>query len=251
MALKSHDTTASLKSADRFSDAMRVLSGRPSAAGRRDVVMPRRAPNPPVLSAPRRSPARPLPATPQRPAGATQAERRRRSVLVLLGLALLTLGLGMLGSGLLLVAHVITDLLLVGFLFHCRRQAVLKAQRRVRSLHAAAPAASRAPRIPGIPDRMPARPAPLAMPAPVPAARYDDAATGTEGGGSAWDPVPVPPPTYVGKPVAPPRRHRVLDLTKPGEWTAALEAEDAGLDIFDDESGLEEILERRRAVNDW
>jgi hypothetical protein len=253
MALKSHDTTASLKSADRFSDAMQVLSGRKSSAGRRDVVMPRRAPAPPVLSAPRRAPDRPAPAAPPRPVRATQAERRRRTVLVLLGLALLTLGLGMLGSRVLLVAHVLTDLLLVGFLFHCRRQAVLKAQRRVRSLQRSAPAVARAPRIAGIPDRMPARPAPLAAPAPVPAARYDDAAaaTGTDGVGGAWDPVPVPPPTYVGKPVAPPRRHRVLDLTKPGEWTAALEAEDAGLDIFDDDGGLEEILERRRAVNDW
>jgi hypothetical protein len=252
MALKSHDTTASLKSADRFSDAMQVLSGRKSSAGRRDVVMPRRAPAPPVLSAPRHAPARPAPATPERRPGVTQAERRRRTALVLLGLALLTLGLGMLGARLLLVTHVLTDLLLVGFLVHCRRQAVLRAQRRVRGLaRDSAPATARAPRLTGIPDRMPARPAPVAMPAPAPAARYDDAATGTEGIGGAWDPVPVPPPTYVGKPVAPPRRQRVLDLTKPGEWTAALEADDAGLDIFDDEGGLEEILERRRAVNDW
>ena len=63
-------------------------------------------------------------------------------------------------------------------------------------------------------------------------------------------PVPVPPPTYVSKPVAPKREPRVLDLTTPGEWTAGLEGDDVGLDIFDD-SELEDILDRRRAAGDW
>ena len=39
MALKSHDSTTSLRSADRFSDAMRVLSRKSS----RDVLVPRRS----------------------------------------------------------------------------------------------------------------------------------------------------------------------------------------------------------------
>ena len=99
---------------------------------------------------------------------------------------------------------------------------------------------------------MPARPAPLSAPLPAPAARYEDvpspaAATGTD----TWDPVPVPPPTYVSKPVAPRREPRVLDLTKPGEWTASLEGEDVGLGIFDEGPELDEILERRRAAGDW
>jgi hypothetical protein len=51
--------------------------------------------------------------------------------------------------------------------------------------------------------------------------------------------------------VAPRRVPRVLDLTKPGEWTAALEGEDVGLEIFDDGPELEDILERRRAAGDW
>ena len=67
--------------------------------------------------------------------------------------------------------------------------------------------------------------------------------------------MPVPVPTYVTKAVAPPRRPRVLDLTKPGEWSATL---DAGLDILDgpigraldDDDELDSILERRRAVGD-
>jgi hypothetical protein len=41
----------------------------------------------------------------------------------------------------------------------------------------------------------------------------------------------------------------VLDLTKPGEWTASLE--DAGLDILDDGPELDDILDRRRAANGW
>jgi len=244
MAVKSHDSTTSLKSADRFSDAMRVLSPRRTPGDRRDVVMPQR-PSAPVVP--------PL----------TAAERRRRTLLVLVGMALLTLGLALFGSSLFLGLHLVCDALLVAFVVHLRRQAVRKAQSlrpdRVRP-ESPRPAARTldeqvlltvppAPRVSGIPDRMPSRPVPLTTPLPAPAARYDDvpaAATGTEG---SWSPVPVPPPTYVGKPVAPPRPPLVLDLTKPGEWTASLE--DAGLDILDEGLEIEEILDRRRAANGW
>jgi hypothetical protein len=98
---------------------------------------------------------------------------------------------------------------------------------------------------------MPARPAPLTTPLPAPAARYEDkslAATGTSG--QSWSPVPVPPPTYVGKATAPKRSPRVLDLTHPGEWSTALEA-DSGLDILDEGPELEDILTRRRASGGW
>ena len=67
----------------------------------------------------------------------------------------------------------------------------------------------------------------------------------------AWSPVPVPPPTYVGKAMAPARRTRVLDLTRPGQWTAAMEGEELDLSAIDDGPELDEILDRRRAVNDW
>jgi hypothetical protein len=100
----------------------------------------------------------------------------------------------------------------------------------------------------GIPDRMPRRPDPLTITLPAPAARYDEGAVAVD---TSWEPVPVPPPTYVGKPKAPSRPPRVLDLTKPGEWSATLE--DAGLDIFEEDDGpeLEDIIERRRAANGW
>lgn len=228
MAVKSHDSSASLKSADKFSDAMRVLSSRRTPGDRREVVVPR--------------PAQALPPL-------TAAERRRRTLATLVGVALLSLGLGLMGSTLLLGLHVACDLLLAGFVVHLRQQAIRRAEKAARARRPARPGV--APVVPqqrtaGIPDRMPARPEPLTAPLPAPAARYEDKPAVADNG---WEPVPVPVPTYVGKAVAPRRPPRVLDLTKPGEWTAALE--DSGLDILDDGPELEEILDRRKAANGW
>jgi hypothetical protein len=236
MALRSHETSASLTSVDRFSDAMRVLSRRDD---RRAIVVPK-GPREDVADV----------------AGPTVAERRRRTLLVLLGSALLSLGLALFGVPLMMGLHVLCDLLLIGFVVHLRRQAVLKAERAARQRarrQVAAPSArpaAAAPaerRITGIPNRMPKRPEPLGITLPAPAARYDDAAPVTVD--TSWSPVPVPPPVYVGKAKAPSRPPRVLDLTKPGEWTAALD--DAGLDILDEGPELEEILDRRRVAGDW
>jgi hypothetical protein len=257
MALRSHDNSTYAKSADRFSHAMRVLSRRSS----RDVVVPRRPYSSLVVSETRSE--RPARIPEERVAveepleehvPLTAAQRRARTLALLSGLALVTLGLALAGLRVALYTHVICDLLVVAFVVHCRRQAVLRSQRRAARPRPRAVEPVRTPvsRIAGIPDRMPSRPAPLSLPLPAPAARYEDtpspaAATGTD----SWDPVPVPPPTYVSKPVAPRREPRVLDLTKPGEWTAALEGEDVGLEIFDDGPDLDDILERRRAAGDW
>jgi hypothetical protein len=223
MALRSHDTAASLTSVERFSDAMRVLSRRDERE-RRTVVVPRPSSSSPAL---------------------TVAERRRRTLLVVIGSTLLSLGLLLFGVPLMLGVQVACDLLLVGFVVHLRRQAILKAQRTAR-LKTRRPAEPMTPRVAGIPHRMPRRPDPLTISLPAPAARYDDATVAVD---TSWSPVPVPPPTYVGKAVAPSRPPRVLDLTKPGEWSAALE--DAGLDILDDGPELDEILERRRVSGGW
>ena len=257
MALKSHDSSTALKSADSFSDAMRVLSRR----GARDVLVPRRGYTSMVVSATKsiRSATAAGPFEADLPAvktARTPAERRLRSLLVLVGFALVSLGLGLYGVRLMLAAHVVVDLLIVLFVVHLRRQAVLKAQRSARRARAAsslgAPARAdrpvrQAPRIAGIPDRMPTRPAPLSVPLPAPAARYEDRPLPD----TSWSPVPVPTPMYVGKAVAPRRQPRVLDLTKPGAWTATLEGDDVGMDIFDDGTELDDILERRRAAGDW
>ena len=263
MALRSHDSSTSLRSADRFSDAMRVLSRK----GARDVLVPRRpyasfmvSETKSVRPAPEVSPpttATTAMAAPA-PTRSNAAHRRLRTLLVLLALAGVSLLLGVLVSRVLLVVHAACDLLLVGFAVHLRRQAILKAERVARATRAARRRAladrpsRRAPRIAGIPNRMPARPAPLSSPLPAPAARYEEfvapAATGTDG---TWSPVPVPPPTYVGKAVAPKREPRVLDLTKPGQWLADLQEGDVGIDILEQGPELEDIIERRRAVNDW
>ena len=174
MALRSHDSATSLKSTDRFSDAMRVLSRR----GDRAVVVPRRGPSL-VVSATKS--ARPDPADlgvhvatelPVRDP-LTPAERRRRLLLGLLGSSLLSLALAVTVMPVLLWVHVLADLLVVAFVVHLRRQAVLRAQRRARvrrsrPVAAAAVAPVRRRRVAGIPDRMPARPAPLTTPLPAP-----------------------------------------------------------------------------------
>ncbi|MDT7547046.1 MAG: hypothetical protein QOE99_3156 [Actinomycetota bacterium] len=241
MALRSHDSSTSLSSVDRFNDAMRVLSRR-EQAGRgsvRSFVLPAR----PIESAP----------------GVPVAVRRRRVLLSLIGLTAFTFVVGLLGSawGYLLAA--VFAVLAVSYVVHLRKQAVRKQQRafedamRARRRQAvprdgSAWGAERQPqRVAGIPSRMPARPEPLTAPLPAPAARYED----PHPVGDTWSPTAFPVPTYVTAPVAPPRPPRVLDLTRPGEWSAALEAEDAGLSIFDEDDELDGILDRRRASGDY
>lgn len=252
MAVHRHDSAASLKSADKFGDAMKVLSRRTT----RDVVVPRRPADSMVISETRS----PRPVAPSGPTGRQlAAQRRRRSLAVLAAVSWLTLVLAVVGVAGALYVHVLSDLLLVGFVVHLRKQAVLRAQRKAaeQRRQQRVPAPRRSLSVEGIPARMPSRPAPLTAPLPIPAARYEDkpavpvpAPAATVGAGAPWSPVPVPPPTYVGKATAPKRPPRVLDLTKPGEWTAALEGDDHEIDLTDG-SELDEILDRRRAVNDW
>jgi hypothetical protein len=60
--------------------------------------------------------------------------------------------------------------------------------------------------------------------------------------------VPVPTPTYLSAPAAP---RRVVDLTRPGAYADGLADAERELGIVDEGPELDEILERRRAVNDW
>lgn len=272
MALRSHDSATSLRSIDRFGDTMRVLARR--GAGR-DVLMPRRGAAGTVLSrgpataGPAPSSGRRRPLTRRlRVTGTTRssAQRRRRTLLVLLVAAAATLAAGLVGPVGWLAVHVPCDLLLLAFVAHLRRQAVLRSGRRRAEGRRAPDMALESPvlahtRVAGIPDRMPARPVQrtVAPPVSAPARRYDEpvpvpvpaTAAGGSWDGASWSPVPVPPPTYVGKPMAPARPTRVLDLTRPGQWTAAMEGDEPDLSVLDDGPELDEILDRRRAVNDW
>jgi hypothetical protein len=86
----------------------------------------------------------------------------------------------------------------------------------------------------------------------------DPAAASASAGGSvdageasrAWQPIPVPPPTYVTAPKAP-RRGKQIDV--PSSWVDGLrdDGADVGLTALErPEPEIERLLERRRAVND-
>jgi hypothetical protein len=240
MALKSHDSSTSLSSVDRFSDAMRVLSRREQQgrSGARTFVLPPR----PSLPSRSKVPRPPV----------SLAVRRRRVLLSLVGLSLVLLVVAVLGSTWAIAGHLIADVLVVTYVGHLRRQAIRKAERSVRAAGARPPVARsrRTPmRIAGIPDRMPPRPGPLEAPLPAPAARYEDPQPST------WQAPSFPVPTYVTAPVAPPRPTRIVDLTNPGRWSEGLMEDDAGLSILDEHDELDDILDGRdlprRASGDW
>ncbi len=235
MALRSHESSRALSSADRFSDAMRVLSRREQQgrSGGRSVVVPRRAPAPGAA-------ATPVPL----------AVRRLRVLLTLVCLSVLTLLLTVAGLGWALVPHLLLDGLAIAFVAHLRAQAVRKAERQIRSAARPRPIWSDVPaRIAGIPDRMPVR-----AEVPVAAAsRYVEPQPGAIG--PAWTAPQVPIPTYVTAPMAPTRAPVTVDLTTPGAWSAAAEIEQVGAELYGDPDfvgdELDDILEPRRASGDW
>lgn len=255
MGLRSHDRGTAGRGTERFGDAMRVLSRRPTG-NERTTLVPRRpagpravvsgGPVPPPSFMDRAEEIQPAPPL-------SLAARRRRVMLGLSGVALLCLVAGLAGATLLGRLGLVLLLAAVAFVVHCRRQAVLKAGRRraQATRHEVEGRRAAAPRIPGIPLRMPVRPAPLTAPLPAPGVRYDEPVPARGASGADWEPVPVPLPTYVGKEVAPARPRRVLDLTRPGEWTAGLDLTDAVLEDVADGKDLDVILERRRAVGGW
>jgi len=176
------------------------------------------------------------------------AVRRRRVLALLLVLvaALLTTGL-VLDLVALLAAAATCTLLAVLFVVHCRRQAVLKAQRARRRT----PAERRAQ-----PQRLPEpvlRTRPVRRPAEAPAARVEaeQEALPAAAAGSSWQPVPVPLPTYVAKNQAVQPRPRAVDLPEPDAWAAALQSDDAVLPDEVDGPEIDAILDRRRAVGGW
>jgi hypothetical protein len=284
MWLNRHDADSASRSMDTFSTAMRVLSRRgPSRTrfGRADrsdrtadgqyLVMPRddwgvTVDNQTDISTTRRRLRVPLHLPSRRQSYATsgraQLIARRRRIAV--GFAVLVIGLALsaefvhtswwfeLGAG----------LALAGYLIHLRTEAIRTSEMRRRRLARAARAAAPYPtaRTAGGERYYAAR------------VRHDDAdvqpvaaaepvsASGTEDG-SRWEPIAVPLPTYVSKPVvsrpatAAPRADvesgPIIDLTQPGKWV------DSQVDVrhllLDDEAPevdeLDVILARRRAVN--
>lgn len=259
MALRSHDAATSSRSAERFGDAMRVLSPRSRRAPSPPGVQPSEVEPPPAFEPLLHSLREDAPRPPL-----TLVERRRRVLLSLLGGAAVFL-LGGLVSGWLLVVGVLLLGLAAAYVVRLRRLAVARAERSLLD----ADDAWAALHVDDVPDRVPPRaPAPtqpLCAPLPAPALRYEDPLPVAVGGwqhgtaagavtpsgsrgGADWSPVPVPLPTYVGKPVAPPRPPRTIDLTDPGRHGDGVTAGQLG-----DEPDLEldDILDGRRAVGGW
>jgi hypothetical protein len=284
MWLNRHDADSASRSMDTFSTAMRVLSRRDPSHGRfrrfgratsadrsadgQYLVMPRdnwgvTVDNQTDISTDRRRLRVPLHLPSRRQSYATSGRaqliaRRRR---IAIGFAVLVIGLALsaefvhtswwfeLGAG----------LALAGYLIHLRTEAIRTAEMRRRRLARAARAAAPYPaaRTAGGERYFAARVRHDVDIEPMPEAV---SASGTEGG-SRWEPVAVPLPTYVSKPVvsrpttAAPRADvesgPIIDLTQPGKWV------DSQVDVrhllLDDSVAevdeLDVILARRRAVN--
>jgi membrane protein implicated in regulation of membrane protease activity len=263
MWLRRRDAATESRSVERFSTAMRTLSRRTHATpGRRYVVMPRRQPGTVsihVSGAAATAAASPRAGRATRPvvgaARASMVRRRRRTTLALLGLVTLTALFAMVGMFPWL-AQLVVDVLLVGFLAHLRtqaRRAAAVARQRGRGSAAAARPATRRERpaksAPAIerPARPVAEPAPAAVVSdadvtwtadtavPSPAVEVEVVVDET------WQPVPVPPPTYTLKPPAPSPAAASYDPDATEEMERVVD---------DAPTELDEILERRWAVND-
>jgi type II secretory pathway pseudopilin PulG len=295
MWLNRHDADSASRSMDTFSTAMRVLSrrnpsrsrfgrlgrfgrfGRGERADRTDegqyLVMPRdnwgvTVDNQTDTSTTRRRLRVPLHLPARRQSYATSGRaqliaRRRR---IAIGFAALVIGLALAAE----FAHTSwwfelgAGLALAGYLIHLRTEAIriseMRRRRLARAARAASPYASRtagAEQYYATRVRHGAHIEPMAE---VVAASEAVSASGTEGG-SRWEPVAVPLPTYVSKPVvsrpaaAAPRADvesgPTIDLTVPGKWI------DSQVDVrhllLDDDAPevdeLDVILARRRAVN--
>jgi hypothetical protein len=258
MWLRRHDAATESRSVERFSTAMRTLSRRSHATpGRRYVVMPRRQAGSVSIHVSGAAVASTAVAARNgRPTGAAAAartsmiRRRRRSTFVLLGLVTLT-GLLALTGMLPWLLQLALDLVLVAFVVHlrtqARRAAAMTRQRRRSTVAAARPAApARAARSAPAAQTTVEAPQPVSPAASVDVTWSDAAASATAVEAEilveeTWLPVPVPPPTYTLKPPAPSPAAAAYDLEATEEMATVVDEVPTELD---------EILERRRAVND-
>jgi hypothetical protein len=166
-----------------------------------------------------------------------RAARRRRRVVIVLGLALAAVTVVAVIGTLPLWSVAIPALLLTGFLQLARRAAVACGDDQARDV-------GRRLDRPAAPSVAPRRVAVLDEPEPEEPVDPH-----------AWEPVPVPLPTYLTKPKAPDTGTRTIDLTQPGAWTSG-RLEPAGPPMpprpvpqpADDD--VEELPEHRLAVGD-
>jgi hypothetical protein len=279
--VRKHDNVTEVRSVDRFSYALRILSRRtPYIPGRRDVVVARKSTRerrPVVSPAPGfvAAGAEAMTAAARVAANRAALARNRRRALLGLTVALVVcLTLAVRSGGRWWITVAISALITVMYVTHLRTEAQQlatierrRAQARRRARRALAEDAPRAR------TRRVAEPAAAAAWQNAVAA---SAAPAVPDG--SWAPVPVTLPTYVSKPVV----NRPAVAPPAGSWYdgVLVEAEAArfaaGADVYDqmiDEGygaagglglgrdddasyglnvadGLDEIIERRRAVND-
>lgn len=253
MWLNRHEADDASRSMDSFSTAMTVLSKRTANQG---VTVDNYLPAGQTDS----SPARRRPPSVPGAVGRARLMARRRQVAGALAGLLFVLALTALLNVTSWWYTLAAALATVGYIVHLRNEAIRDGELRRRRLarrttqweersfdeppHAAPRAAERFVSEDDV------------LPAPT------VSATGTANG-SRWEPVPVPLPTYVSKPVAtrppaPAPRADVdatgtIDLTNPGAWTEEHAAREEAVDhryLLEPDDELDLILERRRAVGD-
>ncbi|MDQ1716043.1 MAG: hypothetical protein QOC60_1988 [Frankiaceae bacterium] len=271
------DDATESRSVDRFTRAMRTLRrDDPLPADDRTILMPRRpaaaiapqlfsksdgrarsyaaAPERPAAARPAVS-ARPALSPPRRPASASLIARRRRAARTLAITVAVTLLIGIVaGNAFFWMLHGLVDGMAAVYVVHLRseaKRAALLARRRPR-----ARAQQAAPR-------------PRAQTASASATeeraveqhrvRFEDEESAvsvqrTEGDAGAssraWQPIPVPVPTYVTAPKAP-RRGKEIEV--PPSWADGLRDDGVEIDLTAlerIEPEIDRMLQRRRAVND-
>jgi len=248
--VRRHEEMSEARSVERFSQAMRILSRKPATADQRTIVMPPRPEAAPVV-----------PRAAARRRGSLAVRRRR----ILAALLLTTLGTTVLTPltavpWWLPVAMVLAT---VADVVHLRIQArrlsdVTRSRksvrRRVRSRWRRFDSVERIneSRETLARERAAALAERLAAEAAADAAAQEEAAR-READAAAWQPVPVPLPTYVSKPKAPERPAATLGEHEPFDQTVPPRRELPPLPVpptLEQMDELDEIIERRRAVND-
>src|SRR5450755_1421818 len=290
MWLGRHEADSASRSMEGFSTAMRVLSRRPPVRADR-VVMAGNDLWGVTMDNEHASIGRRLPgfaAHRPAPSGRARLVARRRRIAVVFGVLLVGLAISSLLSMTSWWFELAVGLALAGYLVHLRNQALRDAEVRRRHLartsraYADSIGAQTSSRRDVLDDDATFE---TVTPGKVRGVLDDHgaavaaSAVGTENG-SRWEPVPVPLPTYVSKPVVAARASAApkadvesgptIDLTRPGVWidtqvdvrhllldetgsgtissSASGTANRVSVEAADDE--LDAIIERRRAVGD-
>lgn len=240
MWLRNHDSVSENRSAERFGQAMRVLSRKEQDDA--EETFEKSAAPVGAAARPRRPQQRPRP---QR----TLAQRRARTLAVL-GSALVVLTLAAVLTPVPWWAPLPVAALVVAFVVHLRVQAIQHERRRSGARRPARPGdaqtktgrteESRHERAPGQPARVEQQSASSFVSGPSRAVVVEAKGSSSvadvtfdEGDEETWRPNPLPLPTYVTAPKAI-RPIKVIDLTTPGAWTSGR--------LLDDDFAAEDLL---------